>query len=149
MDSGIVVVVGCCCWLLLLLFVVVVVGSGVQQIWWMIKEWAMLLLLMMMVMRSHEWIWDADICWSYVHLVSSLIHSNPSSTETRNLLPYVMVCITVKKTSRQSVLLVFSVITRAERALVFIDRLCNSFARSAGYFYTAENELSEVDIMTN
>ena len=62
---------------------------------------------------------DGAICSSYVSLVISLIDSNSSSTEARNLLPYVMVCITVKKTSRQSVLLVFSVITRAERALVF------------------------------
>ena len=72
--------------------------------------------------------------FSYVHIVSSLIRSNPSSTETRNLLPYVMVCITVKKISRKSVLLVFSVITKAARTLVFLLDYATLLRETLGNF---------------
>ena len=58
-----------------------------------------------------------------------------------------MVCITVKKTSRQLVLLVFSVITRAERALVFRITCVTLLRVAPGYdFDIAENELSEIEI---
>ena len=59
-----------------------------------------------------------------------------------------MLCIIVKTTSRQSALLVFSVITSAERALVFSIACVTLLRVAPGYFDTAENELSEVEKLT-
>ena len=88
---------------------------------------------------------DWDFCWSYVHLVISFFHSITSSIETRN--PYVMVCITVKKT-RSSLVFWFSPLSQGLSEPLCLSLYCATLLRvSLGYFDTADNELLGVEII--